>query len=382
MIEFYISSTKYTLQERQTKRGKVYDVCFRVVTLSGEEKQKKLCGFFTKTAAKQAYTDFITSKCELVKNNPLKQKKADQSINKNVYTVKEAHAAYIAALTNQVKESTVYDRQNIYRLFIEPQLEDVRIDQLTAEILYKWQDDLWGSKNPRTDSFYSYAYLSKVRGVFSVFLAWIETRYGVRNNMSAVKKPRRREPKREMQIWTREEFERFIEVVDDPTYKMLFMTLFFAGCRKGEALALTPSDVKNGALYINKAIMRKTIDDAAYKITPTKAYNNREVPLCEPLKKAFAEYLPTVKEGAFLFGGSRSIPQTSLDRAWDRYKKAANVKDIRLHDLRHSFVSMLIHLGANLTVVADLIGDTLEQVTKTYAHVYEDDKGAVLNRIK
>ena len=44
MIEFYISSTKYTLQERQTKRGKVYDVVFRVVDLSGNEHQKKLCG--------------------------------------------------------------------------------------------------------------------------------------------------------------------------------------------------------------------------------------------------------------------------------------------------------------------------------------------------
>lgn len=42
--EFYISSTKYTLQERMTKRGKVYDVVFRIVTLDGKEKQKKVVG--------------------------------------------------------------------------------------------------------------------------------------------------------------------------------------------------------------------------------------------------------------------------------------------------------------------------------------------------
>lgn len=53
-----------------------------------------------------------------------------------------------------------------------------------------------------------------------------------------------------------------------------------------------------------------------------------------------------------------------------------------MHDLRHSFVSMLIHLGANFMVVADLIGDTLEQVTKTYAHMYEEDKQNIISLIR
>ena len=73
---FYISSTKYTLQERMTKnRGRVYDVVFRIITLDGTEKQKKLSGYSTKTAAKNAYTEFVTEYCELVKNNPIKKKK-------------------------------------------------------------------------------------------------------------------------------------------------------------------------------------------------------------------------------------------------------------------------------------------------------------------
>ncbi|MFQ9738883.1 MAG: hypothetical protein ACLR06_15010 [Christensenellaceae bacterium] len=54
---------------------------------------------------------------------------------------------------------------------------------------------------------------------------------------------------------------------------------------------------------------------------------------------------------------------------------------IRIHDLRHSYVSMLIHLGANLMVVADLIGDTVEQVTKTYGHMYETDKRAIVEKL-
>lgn len=52
----------------------------------------------------------------------------------------------------------------------------------------------------------------------------------------------------------------------------------------------------------------------------------------------------------------------------------ANANPIRLHDLRHSYVSLLVHKGANLAVIADLIGDTIEQVTNTYAHLYESDR--------
>ena len=75
MADFYISSNKYSLQERQTKRGRVYDVMFRIVTLDGIEKLKKLSGYSSKSLAKQAYLDFVTNKCELVKNNPIKKKK-------------------------------------------------------------------------------------------------------------------------------------------------------------------------------------------------------------------------------------------------------------------------------------------------------------------
>lgn len=56
----------------------------------------------------------------------------------------------------------------------------------------------------------------------------------------------------------------------------------------------------------------------------------------------------------------------------------AGARRIRLHDLRHSYVSLLVHKGANLAVIADLIGDTIEQVTNTYAHLYESDRENII----
>lgn len=52
-----------------------------------------------------------------------------------------------------------------------------------------------------------------------------------------------------------------------------------------------------------------------------------------------------------------------------------------MHDLRHSFVSMCIHLGASVYVVASLIGDTPEQILKTYGHLYESDKANIIAKI-
>ena len=86
-------------------------------------------------------------------------------------------------------------------------------------------------------------------------------------------------------------------------------------------------------------------------------------------------------ETPFFFGGEKPIHENSISNHFKRYCKIAGVKEIRLHDLRHSFVSMCIHLGATVPVVADLIGDTQQQVMKTYAHLYESDKNEIIKRI-
>ena len=204
--EYYISSTKYNLQERMTRRGKVYDVVFRIVTLDGIEKQKRLSGFYTKTLAKQAYTDFVTSKCELVKNNPIKKK----AVEKKIPTVDELIPEYIASLFNQNKASSIYSKRHIYRMFVSPVLGSTPIDHLTKETLYQWQDKIWQMTNARNGKYYSYKYLSNVRALFGTFLSWCETRYGYKNHLQEVAKPKKRVQKTKMQVWSREQFEQFI----------------------------------------------------------------------------------------------------------------------------------------------------------------------------
>ena len=373
--EYYISSTKYNLQERMTKRGKVYDVVFRIVTLDGIEKQKRLSGFANKSLAKQAYTDFVTSKCELVKNNPIKKK----AVEKKIPTVDELIPEYIASLFNQNKTSSIYSKKHIYRTFVSPTLGNTPIDRLTKEALYQWQDEIWKMKNTRNGQYYSYKYLSNVRALFGTFLSWCETRYGYSNRLKEVQKPRKRVQKTQMKIWSRDQFEQFISVVDDPTYHALFTLLFYTGRRKGEALALSPSDIMGDKIRFDKSITRKTFNEnETYEVTSTKAEKSHIVPVCKTVQKELSIYCG---DSPFLFGGERPLGENKVRRTFLAYCEKAGIAPIRIHDLRHSFVSMLIHMGANFTVIADLISDTVEQVIKTYGHMYETDKQTVIERI-
>ena len=374
---YYISSNKYSTHERQTRRGRVYDIIFRIVTMDGVEKQKKLSGFSTKADAKQAYMDFVQNFCTLAKRKAIRNPAAAASQDK--LTIAEVVPLYLASLGNQNKDSSIYDKRNIYYRLIIPQLGTETIGSLTKDRLYRWQDDLWSSQNPKTGKYYSYAYLSKIRIALSSLLTWAEERYNTKNHLLSIRKPKRHTPKKKMEFWTREEFEQFISVVDNPTYRAMFNVLFFTGRRKGEVIALNINDITDKGILFNKTYSRKTIDGSPYAITTTKNERSDITAICEPLKQALSEYTP---QAPFYFGGEKPIHENTVTHAFERYIKKSGVKAIRLHDLRQSFVSMCIHLGASVYVVADLIGDTVEQVLETYGHMYEEDKQAIINKIK
>ena len=375
MERYYISSNKYSLQERKNSKGKtIYDLVFNVTTIDGRRKQIWRRGFSSKTLAKETYLRFVQEHCELVcfaKKSPEKEK----------LFVGDLIRQYLATLGNQNKQSVIYDKDKVFRKFILPRYEDTAIDKLTKEELYAWQDDLWAMRNPRTGEYFSWKYLIKIRGHFNAFLTWVEKRYGYKNNLIDVTKPKRRQQKKEMQIYTRAQFEQLLSVIDDNMYRTLFTFMFFTGRRKGELFALYKTDVTKDSIKINKSVNRRLYGQEKWEITSTKAEKTSIVPVCKVVQNAIKNYTPPA-EGKFYFGGEKPLAPTTVTKRFNRYIKLAGLPHIRIHDLRHSFVSLLLNSGGNFLVVADLIDDTLEMVTKTYAHLYVESKLSVLDNIK
>lgn len=72
-----------------------------------------------------------------------------------------------------------------------------------------------------------------------------------------------------------------------------------------------------------------------------------------------------------------ALSKNSTDNC--HYKVSMNLPDIKIHDLRHSHISLLINEGANVQAIADRIVDTVSQVLKTYAHLFEKTENELID---
>lgn len=367
---------------RKTKKGIVYDVRFRIIDETGLEVQKRLSGYPTKKAAQQAYVDFMKSYTP-----------PSFVLNKDgSFEFDELLALYFRTAEANLASSSFYDLQWIFDKFITPHFSGKTLTDLKKIDFVNWQTALWTTKNPTTDEYYAQRYLSKIRTVFSGFLSWCEETYDIPNLLRNIKKPTRKEMKKEMQIWELEEFVKFQSVVDDVMWQAFFSCLFYSGCRVGELLALSDSDVMfdNGtySLIINKNLSRKGhASDRKYTISPPKtAGSNRTVALPQAMNEILDTYLKYKAEksiaGDFLFGGDTPLSETTYQRRFREYAETANIKKIRIHDLRHSHASMLIHLNVPITVVSKRLGhSSIDMTLKRYAHCYSDADAVALTAI-
>jgi integrase len=76
--------------------------------------------------------------------------------------------------------------------------------------------------------------------------------------------------------------------------------------------------------------------------------------------------------GPFLFPGrAEGKPLGELKRAWASICKVADLEGVRIHDLRHSFASVVVSAGASLPIVGALLGHSSPAMTQRYAHLLE-----------
>lgn len=97
-----------------------------------------------------------------------------------------------------------------------------------------------------------------------------------------------------------------------------------------------------------------------------------------PLSQAAVELLRTIRSGVpadcpWVFPGDiEGKPLTDIQNFWERVRAKADLGDTRIHDLRHTFASLLVSGGMTLPMVGRLLGHTQAQTTLRYAHLYDD----------
>ena len=142
--------------------------------------------------------------------------------------------------------------------------------------------------------------------------------------------------------------------------------LMLTGCRLGEVLTLRWDDVdrKAGELRLRDA---KT--------------GARMVPLT-PTASGILTEMGRVPRSPWVFAGSSPDRHLSqLTTYWHRVRERADVKDVRIHDLRHSFASRALALGESLTMIGRLLGHTDVGSTARYAHLARGAEKVAVARV-
>ena len=182
--------------------------------------------------------------------------------------------------------------------------------------------------------------------------------------------------RRRERFLTDAEFARLGRVLDEavdncsasPIAVAAIRLLMLTGCRKSEILTLrwTDVDLEAGELHLGDA----KAGPRAVQLPPTAVRLLEALPRREDCRWVFPG---EDREGRFSGGG--------LDHVWQTVRTNAELEDVRLHDLRHSFASRALALGETLPVIGKLLGHSDIETTARYAHLARDSIHEAAERI-
>ena len=338
-------------------------VMARYVKWKGERKQKCKRGFTTKKEAQEWERMFQL------------QNSSDLDMSFEAFT-----ELYIRDVKNRLKENTWLTKEHIIRTKILPFFGKLKISEISTKEIITWQNEMLAYRDEKKKP-YSQTYLKTLHNQLSAIFNHAVRYYELRSNPAAKVGNMGSEEHREMLFWTKEEYKKFaFEMMDKPVSFYAFEMLYWCGIREGELLALTPADFDfdKETVTINKSYQRLHGEDVI--TTPKTKKSNRTIKMPHFLCEEMQEYL------GMLYGLKKkdrifTVTKSYLHHEMDRGAKAAGVKRIRIHDLRHSHISLLIDMGFSAVAIADRVGHESIDITYQYAHLFPSKQTEMAKRL-
>lgn len=329
----------------------------------GERKQKCKRGFVTKREAQNRERRFL-----LQANSDLDM------------LFKDFYKLYEQDMRSRLKQNTWEHKAHVIQSKILPYFGDKPMKDIQARDMLSWQNELLRHRD-KNGKPYSETYLKNLHNQLSCIFNHAVRYYDLGVNPAAKAGSIGVKNAKEMNIWTKDEYMQFSEVMmDKPISFYAFEMLYWCGIRLGEMLALTTADFdfKNRKLRINKSYQRLKGQDVITEPKTKKSNRTIEMPdfLCEEMQEYFS-MLYDQKPDERIFPISKSY----LHHEMDRGVKATGLKRIRIHDLRHSHVSLLIELGFSAVAIADRVGHESIEITYRYAHLFPSKQAEMANKL-
>ncbi len=287
---------------------------------------------------------------------------------------------YLNDIKSRIKYNTWLTKKHIVEKKILPYFSKKKLQEIKPSDIRQWQNTMMNYRNKQGEG-YSQVYLKTIHNQLSAILNHAVNFYDLKSNAARKAGSMGKERTKEMLFWTKEEYMKFIEAVaDKPISFYAFEILYWCGVRMGELLALTPADFDFQActIRINKSYQRLEGKDII--TDPKTVKSNRMITMPEFLSEELESYI------GMLYGLNENdrifqISKSYLHHEMDRGVKLSGVKRIRIHDLRHSHVSLLINMGYSAVAIGERVSSEMEQCIPAVNDVESYVDGVEIGRV-
>ena len=338
-------------------------VIYRYTDWTGERKQTQKRGFATKREALAWERE--------------QERKTTADLD---MTFESFVKLYEADLRPRLKENTWASKEHIIRTKLLPYFGKRKFCDIRSKDVIAWQNEMLNYKDDKGNP-YSPVYLKSLHSQLSAIFNHAIKHYSLRENPATKAGNMGKARSREMLFWTKEEYQKFANaMMDKPLSYYAFEMLYWCGIREGELLALTPADFdfEKGTVSINKSYQRLNGKDLI--TDPKTEKSNRIVQMPQFLCDEMQDFLKTlygIEPNDRIF----TVTKYYLHHEMDRGAKEAGIKRIRIHDLRHSHISLLIDMGFSAIAIADRVGHESIDITYNYAHLFPSRQAEMANKL-
>jgi len=257
----------------------------------------------------------------------------------------------------KLRASTRAGYRSIWEAHILPQLGTMKVQQVTTAQVMKFIRAVGGTQANRV--------LAVLRKAFNLAILW-----GLRKDNPCAKVPGNGERKRRRYL-TRAELQQLLAALDGFAeagvrwrFAQLVRLLLLTGCRVSEIKNARWEWLQNSVLVVPPEA-HKTGSDG----------HQRMIHLTPPALEVLQQ-LRAASNSDWIIQGDGDHPLVGYRKLWLELCATAQLRDLLVHDLRHSYASMAVSAGLSLPQIGGLLGHASPLTTARYAHLVDDAAAA------
>lgn len=291
---------------------------------------------------------------------------------RSLITVKEALDEYLETYCKRNnKPNTIRVTESLINVHIVPRIGLIPVREIDLAELTTLYDELVDEA--------SLSIGNHVKTLLSHFLNWCEI-YKYRplnsNPSKLIQKKKDKNKNKKTYYFLREdEYRRILQAIDKgmsienycSTAYLAIKTIMLTGCRSTEIRGLAKDE-----LDLDNKMLRIKDSKTGYK----------EVGLGDPAIEVIKQALEN-NNTDYVFPSPRNPGKSTIDvrKPWEWILKEAKMPHIRIHDMRHSFISTGLAIGESIPKVRDAVCHASSATTEIYAHTHEEEKIKTANKI-